>query len=52
MALLNGPSVERFAAVRDYRDDALPRLFDVREIWLRVINECRSELNRPIDEES
>ena len=24
-----------------YRDFALPRLFDLREIWLRVMNECR-----------
>lgn len=24
-----------------YRDYALPRLFDLREIWLRVMNECR-----------
>jgi hypothetical protein len=24
-----------------YRDYALPRLFDLREIWLRVMSECR-----------
>ena len=34
-----------------FREDALPRLFDLREIWLRVMSECRSELERPIDED-
>jgi hypothetical protein len=24
-----------------YREYAMPRLFDLREIWLRVMNECR-----------
>jgi hypothetical protein len=36
--------------VAAYREDALPRLFDLREIWLRIIHECREELNRPVDE--
>jgi len=27
-----------------YRDYALPRLFDLREIWLRVMSECREAL--------
>jgi hypothetical protein len=35
-----------------YREETLPRLFDLREIWLRVIAECREELDRPVDEES
>ena len=33
-----------------YRENALPRLFDLREVWLRVMGECREELARPSDE--
>jgi hypothetical protein len=52
LALLNDEAPLRHAAVRHYREQALPRLFDLREVWLRVITECRRELNRPIDEET
>ena len=38
----------QFAKFRSY---ALPRLFDLREIWLRVMNECREELGRPVEDE-
>jgi hypothetical protein len=50
LALLSGPEVARYQAVAAYREDALPRLFDLREIWLRIMHECREELNRPVDE--
>lgn len=32
-----------------FRQDAVPRLFDLREIWLRIMNECRDELQRPVE---
>ncbi len=38
-------------AVRACRDDLRMRLFDLREIWLRVISDCREDSNRPADEE-
>jgi hypothetical protein len=50
LALLGAPTAAKHRAVAAYREDALPRLFDLREIWLRVTNECRDELNRPGEE--
>jgi len=52
LSYLDEPTAERHPVLRPFREDALPRLFDLREVWLRVINECRQELNRPIDEEN
>ncbi len=51
-ALLNSDTVTAFPAVAQWRDEALPRLFDLREIWLRVMAECRDELERPLDDET
>ncbi|MBS0662299.1 MAG: hypothetical protein JSR48_03490 [Verrucomicrobia bacterium] len=52
LSLLNADSAQTHRTVREFRDQALPALFDLREIWLRVIAECRDELDRPVDEES
>ena len=52
LALLNLEAFARHPAVHTWRDDAQRRLFDLREIWLRVIAECREELDRPVDDES
>ncbi len=38
-------------ALTEFTQRATPRLFDLREIWLRVMNECREELERPSDED-
>lgn len=52
LALLNGTEASAHRAIMAYREETLPKLFDLREIWLRVISECREELDRPVDEES
>lgn len=51
-ALLNREDPENTAALTAWRDGALPQLFDLREVWLRVMSECRDELERPMDDES
>ena len=52
LSLLNADAALQHPSVSAWRADALPRLFDLREIWLRVIAECREELDRPVDEET
>ncbi len=52
MALVDGAATKPHPALVVFREDAWPRFFDLREIWLRIINECRDELARHIDEES
>lgn len=50
-ALMNADAVNRHRCVQAWREEALPRFFDLREIWLRVINECRQELERPVEDD-
>ena len=52
LALLNEDGLSRHRHVMAWREQALPCLFDLREVWLRVIAECREELDRPVDDES
>lgn len=40
-ARLSAPDVASTPLAVRYSEYALPRLFDLREIWLRVMNECR-----------
>lgn len=49
LALLSSDEASLQPTVVAFREHALPRVFDLREIWLRVINECRDELERPED---
>ena len=50
--MLNSDALSHHRQVLGWRQDAMPQLFDLREIWLRVMSECREELDRPVDDES
>ena len=51
LALASGPAAVAGPSLSAWRGDSLPRIFDLREIWLRVMSECREELGRRVDEE-
>lgn len=51
LSLLDDRAVASSKALNHFRSDIFPRLFDLREIWLRVMAECRQELSRPAENE-
>lgn len=57
LADLNGAirqlqSLEHYAhpAFRQFHRQAMIRIFDIREIWLRVMRDCRAEIDRRVSE--
>lgn len=51
LASLDPEACKHSRALTHYREQAFPRLFDLREVWLRVMGECRDELARPSTED-
>lgn len=51
LAALQETALGRTLSGAAWRDSALPRLFDLREIWLRAIAACRDELERLIEDD-
>lgn len=49
LALLDEKAAGHSRALADYRERALVRLFDLREVWLRMTRECRVQIDRSKD---
>ena len=52
LAIVSDDALGEHPQLLAWREVAVPRLFDLREVWLRVISECREELERPADDEN
>ncbi len=52
LAIVSDDALGQHPQLLAWRELAVPRLFDLREVWLRVIAECREELERPADDEN
>jgi len=50
LSTLDPEQCQHSRQLENYREDALVRLFDLREVWLRVMTECREELSRPSED--
>jgi hypothetical protein len=50
-AQVGSEAADNVEAVCESRDDMRQRLFDLREIWLRVISDCREDTERQVDDE-
>lgn len=50
-ALLSDRKLDSFRPIVALREETFPKLFDLREIWLRVMTECREELDRPTEDD-
>jgi hypothetical protein len=51
-ALLGSRAADSSPSVLEAREEMRRRLFDLREIWLRVIADCREEPEKPAEDES
>jgi hypothetical protein len=51
-AHIGSEAAEGIEAVRECRDDMRLRLFDLREIWLRVISDCREDSDLQSEDEA
>jgi hypothetical protein len=50
-AQVGSDAADRNEAICEGRDDIRTRLFDLREIWLRVISDCREDSDHQVDDE-